>query len=322
MIVEKIYEEIEKENKKCKHTDWNWASELGHPCLKYLVWIRKKPYKASPPSEKQKLDRYEGKIHEKAIIEELKKNFRIDDEHTYWEWEKYQIRGRLDALLIQNNERIPIEIKTTSSQQVFDSIKSFEDMLNSPCWYVRKYPVQMTLYLQRAGVKRGYFILKNRFTGDLKEIEVGLNLKLLQQILEKADKINYYISKNIEPKEGINDPQVCITCPFSHICIPSKKYELLEVLQKKGGEEIMSHLDRFYELQKYMKEYQEIKDYLLQVFESIPHVKIEGWGDIRTLKNEKGEYEIQVQKTSFLQEKRNDRTFKKPEKTVKNLEKL
>jgi hypothetical protein len=282
MIVEKIYEEIEKENKKYRHTDYNWASELGHPCLKYLVWIRKKPYKALPSSERQDLNFYEGKIQEKAILELLKKNFRIDDKNIYWDWEEYQIKGKLDALLIQNDERIPIEIKTTSSQQVFNSIESFEDMINSPYWYIRKYPVQLTLYIGSAGTEKGYFLLKNRFTGDLKEIKVKLDLKLLQQILEKADKINYYISKNLEPKEGINDIKVCIKCPFSHICIPPKRFRLLEILQKKGGEEIISHLDRLYELQKYMKEYQEIEVYLLQVFEGIPHAEIEGWGYIYT----------------------------------------
>jgi hypothetical protein len=122
----------------------------------------------------------------------------------------------------------------------------------------------MNLYLILDNKERGVFILKNKASGELKEIWVDLDYDLVEYAVSRAEKINEYVKKNEVPEEGINDENICSQCGFYHLCLPPVERQSIEFQE---GEEILAMLERYEYLKPLVKEFEELKEELKQRFE-------------------------------------------------------
>jgi CRISPR/Cas system-associated exonuclease Cas4 (RecB family) len=262
MIIEKIYESKEKK-RKIAPVNSNRASELGHPCLRYLCYLRIKWSEKALPSLHQQLIFDEGRNQERAVIMDLMDaGFEVIEQQRTMYWDKFNLVGHIDGKILIDGKGIPFEVKSLNPY-IFETINSIKDMLNHRKWWVRKYPYQLLLYLLLANEPEGLYILKNKSSGELKEIWVRLedHLELAEEALKKCEEIEKCIKNKILP-DRINDEEVCNSCPFAHICLPEltrpamsieENSQILEMLEER--EALKEKVERFNELDEQIKEY-------------------------------------------------------------------
>ena len=254
MIVEQV---IEAKKKKIKqypcHT--NRASEMGHPCARYLYYNRTAWQEKALPDVGLQFVFDIGNVMEELVLQDLREaGFTVLEQQRMFEWKEHQITGHIDGKILIDGTAYPVEIKSVSPF-VFNAINSIEDMKKSKYLYMRKYPAQMTLYLLMDEKERGVMLFKNKSTGALKEIWVNLDYDLGEELIQKADLVNECVKKG-EPPEGIEyDEAVCGECAFRHICLPETIGKELEVV---NNEELEEMLQEWWQLKDAVKRYDEL----------------------------------------------------------------
>jgi hypothetical protein len=226
-----------------------WASQLGHPCLRY------NEYALTRFNDQQKHDAHlqqifdEGNIHEQAVLQTLRDSgFQVRqsqrplDEAVKKDGKryKYNISGRLDTELshpLMNGVFVPAEIKS-ASPYVWDSIETIEDIKKHKHYYIRGYLGQLNLYLYVMGREIGLFIFKNKVTGQLRFIWCTLDLALVEELLKNAEIINEVVERiETDPPNAESylspripyDEKICSRCAFNLICLPDTQFGGVEI---------------------------------------------------------------------------------------------
>ncbi len=252
MIIEKVLENVKK-NIKIYPCYTNRASSLGDPCLRRLVYERTNYQDKRLHDVGLELIFKEGRNQEKEVLNDLREaGFEVYEQQRAYQWPEYQISGQIDGKIKIGDKAYPLEIKSMSPY-IFVNINSLEDFGKYP--WTKKYVSQIMLYLLMANEETGYFILKNKSNGELKEIEVKMDYELAESILKKAEAINKNISEKTLP-DKINDYDICSECSFSHICLPD--LDMGKGIEIVNREELEAKLEERARLEPYKKLYEEI----------------------------------------------------------------
>jgi Holliday junction resolvase-like predicted endonuclease len=235
------------------------ASEIGHPCVRYLVfsitnWEDRKPHDASLQNIFDL-----GNAIETEVIRRLKEaGLEILTARKNFKVEKPLITGREDIMLQdpQSGELYPCEIKGLSPVS-FDKIHSVDDMHRHSAYYIRKYPAQLQIYMYAHNKEKGYFILFNKITGQIKIIEVSLDYDYVEGLLKKTESVYEHIGKGTLPS-CLDDETVCSDCPLLHICGANINRANAEI-DVGEFDDILRRRD---ELLPFVKELGEIKKYI------------------------------------------------------------
>ena len=267
-IVEKILKEKEK-----KITIYpvksNQASQLGHPCLRYLVHNRLDWDKKPKHSVKTQLLFDEGNNQEQLVIRDMiDAGIKVEGLQQYFTWEKYQITGKVDGFIRDNSHLYPFEIKSIHPYH-FDLINSKDDLKKKI--FLQKYLAQITLYLLMANTEQGFLIFKNKSTGELKQIDITLDYELGEELIQKAEKVNNFVAENKYPDPIEYNEETCTFCPFQSLCPATKTQSEAQILQ---DEDFENDLSRWYELKKFVKEYDELDKKIKSKLEGIPYIQV------------------------------------------------
>ena len=253
----KQYLEYKRSKQKIYPCHTNRASNMGDECIRRLVYFRVAWNKQLMPNVELQMIFDEGNIQEDALMNDLRSaGITIIEQQRAFSWPEHQISGMIDARVRDNGSVYPLEAKSMSPF-IWDGVNSLEDFNKYP--WVKKYLSQMVLYLLMSNSETGIFILKNKSTGRIKQINVNLSdhLQLGEDLLQKADRINAHIVNKTYP-DKINNFKVCSECAFRHICLP-------EILAKGGieffdNEALEKSLERRQELQVFSKEYKQVDE--------------------------------------------------------------
>lgn len=254
MIVEKVLEAKERKIKQYP-VNSNRASDLGIPCVRYHVLNRTRWQEKSLHDVRLQMVFDMGNDIEEIVLKELAEaGVKVIEQQRSFEWKEYQITGHIDGKVLDNGEVFPLEIKSCSPF-VFKAINSISDLTNGKYGYLRKYPVQLNLYLLMDGKERGVFIFKDKTSGQMKEIWMDVDYDLGEETLKRAEAINKHLADGTMP-EPINDEMWCDGCAFAHICLPEQIGKEVEI----DTGELAIMLDRLEELKPIVKEYEEIDE--------------------------------------------------------------
>lgn len=262
MIVEKVREKVASQIKQFPvHS--NRASEIGHPCEKYLVLMRTRWEEKTLHDVNLQFIFNEGNLHEDSVIRTLQNaGIQIIEQQRAFEWKKYRITGHVDGKIIIDNKAIPLEIKSMSPY-MFDSINSVKDLLDGKYAYLKKYPAQLTLYMLMDDKDEALFLFKNKVNGQLKEIPMTLDYEYGERLLKKVERINAHVENNTLPEPIDWDEYTCGGCGFNHICLPEVRRTAIDFTDNK---ELENKLKRRDELKISVSEYdkldKDIKDCL------------------------------------------------------------
>lgn len=220
------------------------ASNLGHPCERYLYllikhWEDQKPHDVGL----QNIFDLGNALEEHTINNIKEAGFEVVTP-TVRSW-KVEVKGgiitgREDVRIKdENGELIPVEIKGISPFE-FDKLNSVDDFLKSKKAYIQGYPAQLFIYMLKFGKEIGYFALTNKLTGETKFIEVPLDYDYGEKMLSKAERI-YAALASETPPDACDDISLCENCSLAHICGECRRVpadidideELDELINKK-----------------------------------------------------------------------------------------
>ena len=216
MIREAVLAKVASERKvyPC-HT--NRASELGHPCTRYLFLSRTAwQEKELPTPELQMIFEAGRELEDYALRRIQDAGIRLTEQQRPFEWKDLQITGTVDAMM----NGVPLEIKHLN-QFTFQKVNSIQDMTAAPQIWLRKYPVQLGLYMLLAKSEKGILLMVNKQSFDLKEIEFGLDdiLEICEAALKRAEAVNKAVAGNTLPA-CMPFEESCLECPFYVKCNP------------------------------------------------------------------------------------------------------
>ena len=195
------------------------ASNLGHPCERYL-YLLIKHWDEQAPHDVGLQNIFDlGNTLEEHTINNIKEaGFEvITPTVRSWKIENPLITGREDIRIKdENGELLPVEIKGLAPQE-WDKLNSVEDFLRSKRHYVRGYPAQLYTYMLHFGKETGFFALTNKLTGQTKFIEVQFDYDYAEGLLQKAERV-YAALEAGTPPEPCDDISVCEGCSLQHVC--------------------------------------------------------------------------------------------------------
>lgn len=197
----------------------------------------------------------EGNNQERQVLIDLAAaGVSIIEQQSAWTWEPYQLSGHIDGVYVEDGVSYPVEIKSMSPH-IFNTVKSFDDFKKKP--WTRAYMAQITLYMLSKNIDKGIFILKNKSTGELRQITVDLDYDLGEACISTAEQINEHVKNGTFP-DRIDDRQKCKECPFKLVCLPEISFG--EELKIKDDPILESRIDRYLELNETAKECDHIYD--------------------------------------------------------------
>lgn len=236
----------------------NWASQMGHPCERFLYHNRHDWDKA--------VERDWGGvgIRGNLIADWWKrymqeKGFKVIHDQVPLSDElarKYELGGRIDGRIgWANISPMLYEFKTMQEHE-FKRINTYEDFSDSKSDYIRGYPAQIQLYLLSQNEEAGLFVLCNPMNLEWKAIPVYLDYGYTEWLLKRAERVN---RANVAgtPPDRIAYGKTCERCKFSTICLPDIKNEGFEMVD---DEALKSFLDERKELKDAHDRYEFLDD--------------------------------------------------------------
>ena len=259
-IAGKVSDFVQSEIKvyPCEHLR---ASNIGHPCERYLYLLIRFWEEQQPHDEGLQNIFDLGNSIEEYTIKKLRDAGLevITPVSRSWKVENPLITGREDVRIKdpETGELFPAEIKGLSPYE-WERLNTVEDFFNSKRYYVRGYPAQLMVYCWKFEKEKGFFILTNKLTGELKIIEVPFDWDRADALLKKAERIYAALSDksgNTVP-EACDDLTVCENCQMRHLCTAAHDRPASEI----DDGELEDAIDRKNELAPYYREYNEIGD--------------------------------------------------------------
>ena len=242
------------------------ASEIGHPCLRYLVYsITNWQDKSLYEPEVQFI--FEGGNHvEDMAVKDFEeagfKVYRPEPDKAIAE-SRPQITGHIDIRVDFGDGKVYTgEIKGLNKYD-FDSLNCLQDFFNSKKVWIRKYPAQLMTYLYIKGEEIGFFYLKSIPGFYPKLIWIDLDLEYMESILKKTERIEEHVRNKTLPPQ-IDDYSVCEHCGFLTKCLPEMKRQPMEFID---DEDLEQKLIRWDELKPISKEYEELDKEIKKSFE-------------------------------------------------------
>jgi CRISPR/Cas system-associated exonuclease Cas4 (RecB family) len=245
------------------HSANNWASEIGHPCARNLVYCRTH-WRDRTPLDIDALYRVEaGSDEERKIKHKLEAaGFEVFLAQQHFSWPEYQISGRIDgkvmAPIAGKGRQVPIEVKMINPM-FWDKTRTIEDVRTSRNWWIRKYVSQLNLYLFMDGAEGGFLILCS--PGRRPRILPMLpNYDLADADLAKATIVNKHVLAGTLPEPMPYDPSVCGMCGFSHLC---PQLKALGASWMEIRDEDVPMLEFYLELKEQKKRFEELHSKLI-----------------------------------------------------------
>jgi hypothetical protein len=254
-IAEKIKNYLVSERKTYAPSA-NYAYNCGSPCARSLVYNRLAwDQKALPPPEKILIFR-EGDLHEKAVIQLLMDaGIEIIETQRPFEIKQIQLRGKIDGRIRWEGKLLPTEIKSMNPYD-WEKINTIEDIKTHMKIWIRGYYSQMQMYLFGMNETLGLFLLKNKVTGQLKDIMCPIDFEYAEKDWKKLELVNKHVEEQTYP-ERVQDRSVCRFCDFRHICLPD---EVSDALNISDDPELLQLLERREALAKASAEYDKLDE--------------------------------------------------------------
>jgi len=233
----------------------NRASEIGHPCERYLYYLRANwKQKALYDVDLTFIFEAGNRIEAEAIDEIREAGFLVLEQGRAFEWKDFKITGHLDLKIAEkgSNTAYPAEIKGLQHSD-WKSLETVSDFLNSKKVWIQKYPSQLFVYMLLSESEEGLFYIKSKSTHKPKEIWLKLDYEYVEGILQKAIRVNNAVDKQIPPDRIEYNNSVCGRCPFAHICLPEQDFG--KGAEMIDSDELEGWLKKRLELEPLAKEY-------------------------------------------------------------------
>lgn len=206
-------------------TSWR-ASEIGHPCDRYLFFGRHPDHytHAAPIDQGLASVFAEGDLHEADVVSKLVSwRFKVMGQQQEWRDPDpdVDITGHIDMLIAHGEEgaetRYVVDVKSLHPNS-FAMLRDLDDFDHGPVW-ARKYPAQMRVYCHGFQTPAALLLLKNKATGEWRFVEVPADEDAVQALRERARRLTGNLRSGQIP-EPCDDRAICARCKWLVWCGP------------------------------------------------------------------------------------------------------
>jgi len=237
-----LQRKLEKAGGPKPHDAANWASEVPHPCRRFLVYARThwRERKQKDVHVQARLDA--GIAMEDEVEEQLRRcGYKVQLQQLSTSWDKYQLRGRIDGFIVgAEKRRWPMEI-TSVMPWYWDSTRNIDAIKNHSKHWIRRKPGQLNLYLLLEGHEGGFLILGS--FGKLPRIlPMMLDYDMAEQHIQTCIAVNEHVAAGTLPPRIEYESDVCGLCDFEHICQPLQYVSNLQEITAEDYKDIQRYL--------------------------------------------------------------------------------
>lgn len=247
----------------------NWASRIGHPCARYLTYLRLN-WNALPAITVEKkmlfdlghvIEQNVAKIYlENAGYRILEQDRPIQDESSGL-LRRVKLHGKLDFIVRTPDGTLefPVEVKGLAPHS-WEALNCVEDMLEARTIWTRQYPGQLMTYLlsgRAGGTEFGLFLLINKVTAAPKAIWVHQDYTYAESLIQKAELVNKHVDAGTYPERISYDPQICGHCDFAAICLKDVIRTEAEILDDDA---LIAELEERERLRPLAKQYEKLDE--------------------------------------------------------------
>ena len=246
-----LMDEAKAKKRRVESASSNWASQIGDPCTRYLVYMRTRGHERQLPDVNLQYIFDEGRLHEKALLRELQDDMGVEIRELQrgWPTNKQNISGRIDAEMKDlDGKWKPLEAKSISPYEFVKLPENVMDFLKSPKRWLRRYPGQMMTYLYYCNQEEGLLVFKNKLSGRIRQINCVLDFAYTESLLKKAEAIESHLRAGTLP-DRVEESVLHDSCPFYHLCLPDSYVDGIFKLDP----ELESKVDRLQELKAQAK---------------------------------------------------------------------
>jgi len=256
------------------HSQFNWASEIHHPCLKNLVhcrvdWGLRQPINAEGMWRIEEGIRIEWEAKKELgnigyEITQSQRKFKTNDPELK-RFSRFWISGKIDGMSplkkrlpepFSHLREVPIEVKSVNPNY-WNSMKTLEDIKRHSKFWISKIPSQLNIYLAFMGLPGGFLIIAT-FGKRPRIIPMLFDEELWEHDTTTARKVNKHVRAGTYPEPIPYDATICGMCDFNHICTPLRTTKMSQV---SGNDEM--ELEFFLELKEWNMKYEQEKKRLI-----------------------------------------------------------
>jgi len=260
-IVQRLDDERQDKREPRDRSDINYASELGHPCAKHLVYARLNWKEREPMDVDGAYRVEEGNRAEWWLTKDLGDiGFKVNEAQRSFGIPELQLRGRVDGLLPLNRvvksassfAQVPVEMKTINPNY-WETTRTVEAIRRHRGWWIRGYPSQLNAYLYASSTPFGFFILKT-FGKKPRVLPMIKNPDLWSADVAKLQLVNAHVAAGTYPEPIPFEDQVCGMCDWAHLCQPLRAtgFQTVDPFDEPL-------LEEYLELKKWSKRFEEAK---------------------------------------------------------------
>jgi hypothetical protein len=202
----------------------NRASEVGHPCERYLVYRRTAWQEAQPPDIHLQGIFDFGRDYEELLRRKLMAaGYQFRQPHRPEFWEHFQLSGTNDGEISWDLGKTwhMIEIKGLHPN-FWTKVNAWRDFLTMGPIYA-KYPAQVQVYMMLDNIDSLFFVLGRKGSYDVKFLPVELDYEYAEGILAKVERVNAHVAAGTLPAK-LEDLDACDICSFREHCLPDTYY--------------------------------------------------------------------------------------------------
>lgn len=217
-----------------------WASSVGHPCERCLVYERTQGRPAIDDGDLLRLFAVGSQVGQQ-VVRDLQDalaplGWQVGEQEVPLPMNPFNITGRVDCVLVsprgadgERGERIPCEVKKLAAY-TFDKVDTFDDLRHGDMLHLRRYAGQLAVYVGLLGARRGIFYLRCAEDGRDKVVEYQHDEGFFRSLCERAARVESCVGGMMAMPEAERPaalPQrvpfsrlTCGRCPFASVCLP------------------------------------------------------------------------------------------------------
>lgn len=213
----------------------NRASAIGDDCERRLV------YERTHWREKERHDVgleyiFEvGRLLEKPVMDMVHAaGFEIIRQQEPFEYRangETLLTGHIDGILVSPDGGEYVAEVKSMHPAIWEGVNSEAGLGKKP--WTRKYAPQLHMYMLGLEIPRAVWILVNKSSGRIKQINTELDWSVCEEVLARCKSINDHVGNGTYPGRLEATPEnaaVCEKCPFRAACAPAINYGELKLI--------------------------------------------------------------------------------------------